>query len=190
MSVRILIGQPWQIPPGRRVAVIGGEDESWSGFSRHGRRYADGTYDAVLFVGAEKLYRDRTKASDIAREVRRSVTCAWVSLDAAPRRPIDFWNLLDILQPGEWGSFWTFAARYCSPHKRALYRGGPSVYDFSGADNVEELHARLSKICVGLPPLASETSDEEDLRELGANLASGNYPFEDSYTLEDSDEQE
>ncbi len=52
-------------------------------------------------------------------------------------RPMEIQTVAASLAPEAFGHFWNFAKRYCKPHK------GPYGWDFSGADNLEELHQRL-----------------------------------------------
>ena len=52
-------------------------------------------------------------------------------------RPVELWAVVNHLAPDEFDSFWPFAKRYCKPCKN---RYG---WDFSGADQLDELHERL-----------------------------------------------
>ena len=54
--------------------------------------------------------------------------------------PPDLWNVVGILQPAAWGSYWDFGMRYGDPEHT-----GYGV-KFRGATNVAELNARLSEI--------------------------------------------
>lgn len=52
-------------------------------------------------------------------------------------RPMEIQTVAASLAPEAFGHFWDFAKRYCKPRK------GPYGWDFTGADNLEELHQRL-----------------------------------------------
>ena len=66
-----------------------------------------------------------------------------VALTATPvaENRMDFWNILDTLQPKQWGNSWSYAHRYCAAHDSEY--GG---LDTSGASNSEEFKRRLAGI--------------------------------------------
>lgn len=57
-------------------------------------------------------------------------------------KPSELYVPLNIIQPGEWGSFWNFAKRYCDAKK------GYWGWDYSGSSNEEELKRRLEPIMI------------------------------------------
>jgi len=61
-------------------------------------------------------------------------------------RPIELWNILDIMSPSGWGSYWQFAKRYCD--MRVMNRYGRKFVDVSGASNLSELKERLSDVMI------------------------------------------
>ena len=63
-----------------------------------------------------------------------------IALSGTPivNRPIEMFNAIDIVQPGIFGSLWSYAKKYCG----AVHNGWG--WDFNGATNTEELHERLS----------------------------------------------
>jgi len=81
-----------------------------------------------------------------------------VCLSGTPieNRPEELWTTLYFLDPGTWGSFWSYARRYCG-----MVNNGYGV-DTSGASNLEELQRRLretvmirrrkSEVLTELPP--------------------------------------
>lgn len=59
-------------------------------------------------------------------------------------RPIEIWNILDILTPGAWGSMQDFGIRYAAGHKRYV-GNGRTVWNFKGASNLKELQEKLRR---------------------------------------------
>ena len=64
-----------------------------------------------------------------------------VALTGTPivNRPAEVWPVLAWIDRKTWGSFWTYAKRYCNLH----YNG--YGWDASGASNLEELNRKLSR---------------------------------------------
>src|SRR5882672_6847464 len=58
------------------------------------------------------------------------------------KRPTDLWNVLGMLAPGAWGSYWEFSSRYGAPVETAYGT------EFIGLSNGDELAARLSEIMI------------------------------------------
>jgi SWI/SNF-related matrix-associated actin-dependent regulator of chromatin subfamily A-like protein 1 len=57
-------------------------------------------------------------------------------------RPANLWNIIGILEPGAWGSYYEFGYRYGGPEHNGY------AVEFNGISNEEELHARLSEIMI------------------------------------------
>lgn len=55
-------------------------------------------------------------------------------------KPVELYSLLNIVHPGEWGSFMWYAKRYCNATK------GYWGWDFSGSSNEEELREKLEPL--------------------------------------------
>lgn len=53
-------------------------------------------------------------------------------------RPAELWNVLNILRPDHFPSFWSFAHKYCNPRLK------PWGWDFTGASDLPTLHHELS----------------------------------------------
>lgn len=61
-------------------------------------------------------------------------------------RPIELFNLLNILAPHEFNNYIAFGKRYCAGHQReVVVRGGGRrlIWDFSGRSHLDELNLRL-----------------------------------------------
>ena len=56
--------------------------------------------------------------------------------------PADLWNVIGMLAPGAWGSYWDFGYRYGLPVETGYGT------EFSGSSNKEELTARLSEVMI------------------------------------------
>lgn len=54
-------------------------------------------------------------------------------------RPSELWTTLNIIQPKQFPSFFSYAFRYCKPSRR------PWGWDFSRASNLDELHSILTE---------------------------------------------
>lgn len=57
-------------------------------------------------------------------------------------RPIELFNILNLLRPDKWPSYIKFAFRYCAPARR------PWGWDFKGSSNLDELHRNMSAWCM------------------------------------------
>jgi SWI/SNF-related matrix-associated actin-dependent regulator of chromatin subfamily A-like protein 1 len=73
----------------------------------------------------------------------------FLALSGTPilNRPAEIWPVIDMVDPPGWPrkyrAFWDFAARFCRLHKTPW-----GVWDYSGASNLEELHALLLETCM------------------------------------------
>lgn len=98
----------------------------------------------------------RTKAGVyLARKVPHII-----ALSGTPviNRPVEFFNILALLKPDMFDSWWKYVTRYCAP-KRKRYGRGRTFLDTSGAANLEELNTKLLRH-VMLRKLKSEVQKE------------------------------
>lgn len=76
-----------------------------------------------------------------------------LALSATPieNKPIEFFNILNILRPDIWHNYRHFAERYCNGHMAKRYirygktRRTQEYFDVSGASNLSELYGLLKK---------------------------------------------
>lgn len=76
-----------------------------------------------------------------------------LALSATPieNKPIEFFNILNILRPDIWHNYKHFAERYCNGHEATRYvryRGrahSQKYFDVSGSSNLKELYELLKK---------------------------------------------
>lgn len=98
------------------------------------RQYDLVAADEAHYCKNPKAQRTRAVLERIVPRGRRVVALTGTPI---PNRPIEVQPLLAALDRENWGDFWRFARRYC----RATQ--GAYGWDFSGADNLEELQSRL-----------------------------------------------
>lgn len=75
-------------------------------------------------------------------------------------RPRDLFSLLDLMHPGDWGSFWQFTKRYCAGRYVEIPGTDRASWDTEGISHVDELRMRLKHVMLrrskaevgGLPP--------------------------------------
>jgi hypothetical protein len=167
----------WEPIPVARLLVVGategGDAADYVSWAKLARGAPRGSWEAVVFIGAEKLYRDRTKTFEHARRLVADIPIRWATLEAPPPRPVDWWALVDLLRPGYLGRFWDFVTRYCAPHRRKVAFGGREVWELGGEDatTAPELRRLLEAFPVfGLPPAGDEAGDATEIAALAARL--------------------
>ena len=82
-------------------------------------------------------------AMDISRMAKRRLC---TTATPVRNRLRDLWAQLDLAEPGQWGPFYGWAARYCGS-KPGRYGG----IDTSGQSNIDELQARLMRVAHVVP---------------------------------------
>lgn len=100
-------------------------------------------------IGDEAHYIKNSKAarSKAFRKICKSAEVILL-LTGTPvlNRPIELFNLLNILAPHEFSNYIAFGKRYCNGHqKEVIVRGGGRrlVWDFSGRSHLDELNLKL-----------------------------------------------
>lgn len=102
-------------------------------------------------------------------------------------RPRDLWNIIGMLAPGAWGSYYDFGYRYGAPVQTAY------GVDFPGLSNADELKARLSEIMIrrlwkdvqdDLPPISRNIviADIDDATRRKLDVLAGKLKSEKSNT--------
>jgi len=109
--------------------------------------------EALAKLGIKGLVMDEChKVKNL--KTQRTATCKELSkkckvvipMSGTPivNRPVEFFPVLNMLYPSEFGSFWKYAFRYCQPRKGFRGQG----WRFDGATNTEELHERVSPFMI------------------------------------------
>jgi SWI/SNF-related matrix-associated actin-dependent regulator 1 of chromatin subfamily A len=91
--------------------------------------------DEAHFIKSAKAKRSKAvKSINAARKIRLTGT-------PIVNRPAELYNIIEDLG-GAWGSFFSFAKRYCDAHQNGF------GWDFSGSKNLDELQKRLRETCM------------------------------------------
>lgn len=93
--------------------------------------------DGVLVHNCHRLKSEKAQRSRAAKNINAKY---FLALSGTPilNRPIEFFNVLNMINPKVWGSWWNYAHRYCGAHQ--TYWG----LDSSGASNLDELASRVA----------------------------------------------
>lgn len=82
----------------------------------------------------------RTKATQKLAAGMQNV----LALSGTPilNRPVEFFTALNLVAPKQFSNYWAYAQRYCAPRNNGF------GWDFTGASNTEELHAKLKGVMI------------------------------------------
>lgn len=103
-------------------------------------------WDIVIFDEMQYLSNPEAKRSIAAKQIRTEYL---VGLSGTPmaNRPIQLWNILDTIQPAQWGTYHEFGLRYAGAFKKfnPFKRGQDKMeWCYSGnPQNMPELQSRL-----------------------------------------------
>jgi len=88
----------------------------------------------------------KTKGADRTKQCKKLARfCKYfLPMSGTPikSRPVEFFPVLNMLDPKEFGNFWEYTQRYCSPR---LQMG---KWIWPGATNLDELHERISHLMI------------------------------------------
>jgi SWI/SNF-related matrix-associated actin-dependent regulator of chromatin subfamily A-like protein 1 len=122
----------WSYVPRDRIVLV-----SWSMLAKR-----DDVLDRPWYmVIVDEAHYAKDRGSQRTQALGRIVGRRVLALTGTPilNRPAEMFPLLSWLAPARWGTFWTYAQRYCDA------RRGRFGWDFSGASNVDELDDRLRR---------------------------------------------
>jgi SWI/SNF-related matrix-associated actin-dependent regulator 1 of chromatin subfamily A len=171
----------------RRVGVEGGVEAptgtasivivNYESVARHADELTSRTPAAVVLDECQYIKErsaQRTKATLRVSRAARHV----IALSGTPitNRPIEFYNVLNLLRPDLFRSWWAYANRYCGLHHNGY------GWDASGATNTEELSRLLrgegimlrrtkDQVLQDLPPKRRVHLDVELLADEGVEEA-------------------
>lgn len=104
---------------------------------------------AIVLDEIHYCSNSRSKRSKVVKELCETFTKAVrLGLSGTPltTRPRDLHNVLDILHPGRFGSYWQFTKRYCAGAYVSIKGVENPVWQCDGASNLDELGNRLSAV--------------------------------------------
>lgn len=93
----------------------------------------------VLIIDEAHYVQNRDAQRSIATKALARKCKHKIALSGTPltSRPMQLWNILNILNPKRWRSFLTYAHRYCAPTRTKW------GWDFRGSAHIPELHRIL-----------------------------------------------
>lgn len=117
--------------------------------SYHLLQHVTGPFQIVQADECQRVSNPDVKMSrELRRIVETSAETFFLPFSGTPSedRPCQLWNILDMLEPGQWGSsIWAFRRRYMEAIPNQWAPGGV-VYKGLRADRAEELKRRLDRI--------------------------------------------
>ena len=137
MTVEVLEGRKGVIPDADIIVcnydIISGRKDS----------LLDYGFNIVVCDESHYLKNIKAKRTASTLEVAsesESVLC--LSGTAVTNRPSEFFTTLNLLRPNEFPSFFPYGQRYCDGQNNGW------GWDFTGASNTDELHARTRDFCI------------------------------------------
>ena len=95
-------------------------------------------WDVIIADEATKISNPRTKQSKLIKKLRSKRRIAMTGTPVS-NKAHEVWNLVDFVQPGAFGNYWSFITRYCLRNKwHAIY----------GYQNMDELRFRLKRYMI------------------------------------------
>ncbi len=134
----------------------------------------DVPFDLAIFDECHALCNGNALRSKAARRI---VATRTLFLSGTPflNRPVELYNLLNMINPIEWENYWAYTGRYCDRQQKWIGKGR-KVWDVSGASNLDELRHRLE-------PIMLRRTKKEVLKDL-PELARVVIPLDNEYKTE------
>jgi SWI/SNF-related matrix-associated actin-dependent regulator 1 of chromatin subfamily A len=100
-------------------------------------------WDLLICDEAHYIKNSKTQRSKMVKKVaQRAKRLLFLTGTPILSRPSELWNLLRILDPDNWDHWLDFIQRYCDGHRKWI-SNTDTVWDASGASNLDELQKRL-----------------------------------------------
>ena len=110
-------------------------------------KFEELAFDLIICDEAKALINWSSKQSTAVREIIENNPGCWIIMwEWTPMRWFadDLWNPLDILQPNDWWSYWTFRSRYC--FTKTVNFWNTSTVMVTWVKNTWELHKRVKNV--------------------------------------------
>jgi len=107
------------------------------------KEFVEAGFQVVIGDEVHKVSNGKAARTKAFKHICKTSPCV-IGLSGTPikNKPIDFFNILNILDPVQFKSYWKFAHKYCDA-KRTNFG-----WDFSGASNLDILHKAIQKIMI------------------------------------------
>lgn len=101
-------------------------------------------FKVVILDECHKLGNRSNKWTVATRELCKAPKLRILGLSGTPvkNRPAELFSFLNIIRPDIYKSYFAFGFKYCEPRKR------PWGWEFKGANNLDELHSELNRVCM------------------------------------------
>ena len=144
------------------------------------REILDSNFDLVIIDEAHYISNSKAQRSKIVNQITSKITNVWL-LSGTPMtsRPINYYNLLKIVESRATNNWVGYVLRYCAG-RQFRGPGGRKIWDVNGASNLDELRERtqnkvlrrLKEDVIDLPdkiitPIYQELKSKEYEKEVG-----------------------
>lgn len=101
-------------------------------------KHTFGSYDLCILDEGHYIKNKKAKRSEYAKSITAKSRRLLI-LTGTPilNRPVELFNLINVLDPQTWSNFWYYVKRYCNAQNNGF------GWDFTGASNLEELQDKL-----------------------------------------------
>ena len=108
--------------------------------------------DLVILDECHRIKNAKAKRTaavlDFARKAKHVIATTGTPI---VNRPIELWNIVNLIDSDTFSNFFKFAKRYADGHQKTVPikgKGLKQVWDFTGASNLDELQEKLRTSCM------------------------------------------
>jgi len=108
--------------------------------------------DLVILDECHRIKNAKAKRTaavlDFARKAKHVIATTGTPI---VNRPIELWNIVNLIDPDTFSNFFKFAKRYADGHQKTVPikgKGLKQVWDFTGSSNLDELQEKLRTSCM------------------------------------------
>jgi len=102
-------------------------------------RLKDHNFKCAIFDEIHMLKSNKARRTKAAKKIIKSIPCV-LGLSGTPivNRPVEFYNIINMIDPTLFPDYWKYAKRYCGAKHNGF------GWDFNGSSNTKELHDILT----------------------------------------------